>query len=737
MYKKMLKVIGVSGALASAASVNADASSKNTLTPPVLNLAPLRNLNLVDNPMGSDYNYRKAFEKLDVKQLREDMKALLTQQQDWWPADFGNYGPLFVRLSWHDAGTYRVYDGRGGANRGQQRFSPLNSWPDNVNLDKARQLLWPIKQKYGSSLSWSDLIALAGTVSLEAMGVEPIGFAFGRDDDWQGDDTNWGVSPEFLSSNVKKGELVKPFSATEMGLIYVNPEGPDGDPDPKKAAPQIRKTFAGMGMTDEETVALIAGGHAFGKSHGAANPKKYVEAAPDKAPIEQQGLGWKNNYKSGVGSDTIGSGLEGAWTSSPTRWSNDYLTNLHTLEWSKITGPGGAHQWEPTNAKAVHMVPDASNPDKLHKPMMFTTDLALKQDKSYSSIAEGFYKDPDKLKSDFARAWFKLTHRDMGPKSRYLGTWIPKDDFNWQDPVPKANYKQVTQADIAELKTKILGSGISNQDLVRTAWASAETYRKTDYRGGTNGARIALAPEKDWDMNEPERIQKVIASLKSIKDDFDKSKTDGTKVSLADLIVLGGNAAIEGAAKSAGHIVNVPFVVGRTDATAEQTDVSSFNQLKTKTDGFINYTDGSIDTHLLPQALIEKASMLNLNIPEMTVLIGGLRALNVNYKNYQDGVFTSTAGKLNNAYFVNLLDMSTRWEKSKTPGESHRYIGYDRKTNTQKWTASPVDLIFGSNSELKAVAQVYAENGNEQKFINDFVNAWSKVMMLGRFDVQN
>ncbi len=734
MYKKILKVIGISGALVSANSTNAGTNAKTIVTAPTLNLAPLRNLNLVDNPMDKDYKYHQAFKKLDVNQLKKDMEALLTQQQDWWPADFGNYGPLFVRLSWHDAGTYRIYDGRGGANRGQQRFSPLNSWPDNVNLDKARQLLWPLKQKYGNSLSWSDLIALAGTVSIEAMGVKPIGFAFGRDDDWQGDDTNWGVSPEVLSSNVTKGELAKPFSATQMGLIYVNPEGPDGDPDPKKAAPQIRKTFAGMGMTDEETVALIAGGHAFGKAHGAADPTKYVDVAPDKAPIEQQGLGWKNNYKTGVGSDTIGSGLEGAWTSSPTKWSNDYLTNLHTLKWTKTKSPGGAHQWEPTNAKAVHMVPDASNPDKLHKPMMFTTDLALKQDPSYSKYAEEFYKNPEKLKSAFARAWFKLTHRDMGPKSRYIGPWIPSDDFNWQDPVPKANYKQVTQADIAELKAKILGSGISNQDLVRTAWASAENYRKTDYRGGTNGARIALAPEKDWDMNAPEHIQKVIAKLKSIQNDFDNSKKDGTKVSLADLIVLGGNAAIEMAAKSAGYIANVPFVAGRTDATAEQTDVSSFNQLKTKSDGFINYTDGSIDTNLLPQALIEKASMLSLNIPEMTVLIGGLRSLNVNYKNSQDGVFTETPGKLNNAYFVNLLDMSTRWEKSKT---SDKYIGYDRKANTPKWTASSVDLIFGSNSELKAVAQVYAENGNEQKFVNDFVNAWSKVMMLGCFDIQH
>ena len=730
MVKKILKVIGIYSALVSVGSVYAE--NNKTMVTPTLNLAPLRNLNLVDNPMDKDYEYRQAFKNLDVVQLKKDMEALLTQQQDWWPADFGNYGPLFIRLSWHDAGTYRIYDGRGGANRGQQRFSPLNSWPDNVNLDKARQLLWPLKQKYGNAVSWSDLIALAGTVSLEKMGVQPIGFAFGREDDWQGDDTNFGVSPETLSSNVKKGDVVKPFSATQMGLIYVNPEGPDGVPDPKKAAPLIRKTFAGMGMTDEETVALIAGGHAFGKAHGAANPNKYVGPAPDKSPIEQQGLGWKNSYKSGVGADAIGSGLEGSWTSSPTRWSNDYLTNLYTLKWKQTMSPGGAHQWEPTNATAINMVPDASNSDKTHKPMMFTTDLALTEDPSYNKIAEDFYKNPDKLKDAFARAWFKLTHRDMGPKSRYIGPWVPSDDFIWQDPVSPANYKQISDQDITTLKTTVLGSGLSDQDLIKTAWSSAATYRKTDYRGGTNGARIALAPEKDWDMNDPEHLQKVLAKLKVIQNNFNNSQTDGTKVSLADLIVLGGNAAIEDAAKNAGYTVLVPFVAGRTDATQAQTDVDSFNHLKTKSDGFINYTDGTVSNNLLPQALVEKASMLNLNIPEMTVLVGGLRALNVNYKNSHDGVLTTTPGKLNNDYFVNLLDMSTKWTQS-----GNEYIGYDRKTGKQKWTASPVDLIFGSNSELKVVAQVYAQNGNEQKFINDFAKAWSKVMMLGRFDVQN
>jgi catalase-peroxidase len=735
MNKRIFKLLGMSGILLSISSVNAEtaATPTNNLTPQSVNLAPLRNLNAVDNPMDKDYNYHKALKKLNVNQLKKDMQALLTQSQDWWPADYGNYGPLFIRLSWHDAGTYRIYDGRGGANRGQQRFSPLNSWPDNVNLDKARQLLWPIKQKYGNAVSWSDLIALAGTISLDSMGMKTIGFAFGREDDWQGDDTNWGVSPEVLSSNVKSGNIVKPYSATQMGLIYVNPEGPDGNPDPTKAGDGIRKAFGGMGMTDEETVALIAGGHAFGKAHGAAPANKYVGPAPDKAPIEQQGMGWANSYKSGKGSDAIGSGLEGAWSSSPTRWSNDYLTNLYTLNWKLSTSPGGAHQWTPTNATAQNMVPDASDPNKTHAPIMFTTDLALKQDPVYNKYAQEFYKDPKKLKDSFARAWFKLTHRDMGPKSRYLGPWVPAEDFIWQDPVPKANYKQVSAQDIQQLKLKIMHSGLSDQDLVKTAWAAASTYRRTDYRGGSNGARIALAPEKDWAMNEPEHLAQVLSKLKAIQSDFNSTK-NGTKVSLADLIVLGGNTAIEDAAKKAGYNVKVPFIPGRTDATQEQTDVDSFNYLKTKADGFINYTDGSVTPNMLPQALVEKANMLNLNIPEMTVLLGGLRVLNVNYKTSQDGVLTATPGKLNNAFFVNLLDMATVWKKSDKNGE---YLGYDRKSGKEKWTATPVDLIFGSNSELKAVAQVYAENGNEQKFIDDFAKAWSKVMMLGRFDVQN
>lgn len=736
MLKKIVIVLSVSGMLLSVQNAMAETSAATTsvsVSPQSLDLSPLRNLNVVDNPMDKDYNYHEAFKKLDVNQLKKDMQALLTQSQDWWPADFGNYGPFFIRLSWHDAGTYRLSDGRGGANRGQQRFSPLNSWPDNVNLDKARQLLWPIKQKYGNAVSWSDLIVLAGTISLESMGMQPIGFAFGRQDDWQSDNTNWGTSPEVLSSNVKNGKLDPHYSATQMGLIYVNPEGPDGKPDKVGAGSDIRQAFGGMGMNDRETVALIAGGHAFGKAHGAAPSDKYSGPAPDKAPIEQQGFGWKNSFGKGVGDDTISSGLEGSWTTTPTKWNNDFLYNLYNLDWKLTHSPAGANQWTPIASKGIS-VPDAQNPDLYHKPMMFTTDLALKEDPIYNKYAEEFYKNPAEFKQAFAEAWFKLTHRDMGPKSRYMGPWIPAQNFIWQDPVPAADYKQVSAKDITQLKKDIANSGLTTAELVKTAWNSASSYRKTDYRGGSNGARIALAPEKDWDMNEPAELYKVLGKLKQIQTNFNNSKKDGTKVSLADLIVLGGNTAIEQAAKKAGYDIQVPFTPGRTDATQDQTDVASTNYLKTKSDGFINYTDGSVSANKLPQALVEKASMLNLDVPEMTALVGGLRALNANYKDSKDGVLTTTPGKLNNAFFVNLLDMSTAWKPSAKAGE---YIGYDRKSGKQKWSASSVDLIFGSNSELKAVAQVYAENGNEQKFINDFVKAWNKTMMLGRFDLQN
>ena len=732
MLKKIVVALGMSSALLATSAMAEDANS-----PQGLNLTPLRNLNTIDSPMGADYNYREEFKNLDVKALKKDMTKLLTESQDWWPADFGNYGPFFIRLSWHDAGTYRIFDGRGGANRGQQRFSPLNSWPDNVNLDKARQLLWPIKQKYGNAVSWSDLIALAGTVSLESMGMKTIGFAFGREDDWQGDDTNWGVSPEVLSSNVEKdGKLIKPFSATEMGLIYVNPEGPHGKPDIKAAGSAIRQAFGGMGMNDEETVALIAGGHAFGKTHGAvpeADVKKSIGPAPDKAPIEQQGFGWHNSYGSGVADDTMGSGLEGSWTSTPTVWNHTFLDNLYSLKWEKTFSPAGAHQWTPTNSSSENMVPDAHKEGVMHKPMMFTTDLALKEDESYNKYAKEFHDNPEKFQKEFAKAWFKLTHRDMGPTSRYMGSLAPKQTFVWQDPVPVADYKQVSEKDVVKLREAIATSGLSVQQLVKTAWASASTYRKTDYRGGTNGARIALVPEKDWAMNEPKKLKLVLTKLKEIQANYNTKATDGSKVSLADLIVLAGNMAIEEAAGEAGFEADIPFVPGRTDATQDQTDAESIGYLQTKSDGFVNYTDASVSSDQLPQALVEKASMLNLNVPEMTVLVGGLRALNVNYKDSQEGVFSNNSGKLDNSYFVNLLDMSTAWRKSDKVGE---YIGYDRKSGDDRWTASSVDLIFGSNSELKAVAQVYAEKGNEQKFINDFAKAWHKVMMNGRFDVQ-
>ncbi|AJI56514.1 catalase/peroxidase HPI [Francisella philomiragia] len=738
MLKKIATALGMSGMLLAANSAIADDKNTEMATPQSVDLSPLRNLNKLDSPMGKNYDYHQSFKKLNTEELKKDMQDLLTQSQDWWPADFGNYGPFFIRLSWHDAGTYRLADGRGGANRGQQRFSPLNSWPDNVNLDKARQLLWPIKQKYGDAVSWSDLIVLAGTVSLESMGMKPIGFAFGREDDWQGDDTNWGISPEqLMSSNVKDGKLAPAYAATQMGLIYVNPEGPDGKPDIKGAASEIRQAFRAMGMTDKETVALIAGGHTFGKTHGAVpekDIKKDIGPAPDKAPIEQQGLGWHNSYGTGMGDDTMGSGLEGSWTSTPTFWNHDFLHNLYNLNWEKTLSPSGAHQWTPTNAKPENMVPDAHKPGVKHKPIMFTTDLALKEDDGFNKYTQEFYINPEEFKEEFAKAWFKLTHRDMGPKSRYIGPWIPEQNFIWQDPVPVADYKQVSAQDIAQLKQDIINSGLTNQQLIRTAWDSASTYRKTDYRGGSNGARIALAPEKDWQMNEPAKLEVVLAKLKEIQTNFNNSKTDGTKVSLADLIVLGGNVGVEQAAKEAGYTIGIPFVPGRTDATQAQTDIESFNYLKTKADGFVNYSDGSLASNKLPQALVEKASMLNLNIPEMTVLVGGMRALNVNYDDSQEGVFTKTPGQLNNNFFVNLLDMSTKWEKSDT--NNGEYIGIDRKTGAQKWTASSVDLIFGSNSELKAVAQVYAENGNEQKFVNDFAKAWHKVMMLGRFDVQ-
>ncbi|MCF6777438.1 catalase/peroxidase HPI [Thiotrichales bacterium 19X7-9] len=702
--------------------------------PKKLNLDPLRNLNPIDSPMSKHYRYQKAFKKLDVNALKADMIKLLTTSQDWWPADFGNYGPFFIRLSWHSAGTYRVFDGRGGADGGQIRFAPLNSWPDNVNLDKARRLLWPIKQKYGDEVSWSDLIVYAGTVAMESMGVKTIGFAFGREDDWQSDRVNWGTGDQWLTSNLnKKSNLKKSFAATQMGLIYVNPEGPGGNPDPLLAAKQIRETFKRMGMNDEETVALIAGGHSFGKAHGAANPK-YLGAAPEAAPIQEQALGWKNSFGTGNADDTITSGLEGSWTVTPAKWNDtNYFENLYTFEWIKTKSPAGATQWRPKSKSADNLVPDAFNPSKRHAPMMFTTDLSMKMDPQYNKISEYFKSHPKAFEEAFAKAWFKLTHRDMGPRSRYLGPWVPKEVMLWQDPVPVANYKLVSPKDIAALKVMILNTNVTMPDLIKTAWASASSYRKTDMRGGANGARVALLPQKNWPANEPKELAKVLAQLKAIQMKFNQSKTDGTKISLADLIVLAGDTAIEASAKKAGYDIIVQFIPGRTDATQEETDIQSFSYLEPTADGFINYFDADKTKLSPPQALVEKASMLNLTIPQMTVLIGGMRVLNTNYDGSKDGVFTDKVGSLTNDYFVNLLDMSTVWKPSKTV--KGQYDGYDRKTAKLKWSATSVDLIFGSNSELRAVAEVYGSKDANKKFIKDFVRAWVKVMNLGRFDL--
>ncbi|MCF6768141.1 catalase/peroxidase HPI [Thiotrichales bacterium 19S11-10] len=702
--------------------------------PKKLNLNPLRNLNSIDTPMSRHYRYARAFQSLDVNALREDMIKVLTTSQDWWPADFGNYGPFFIRLSWHSSGTYRVFDGRGGADGGQIRFAPLNSWPDNVNLDKARRLLWPIKQKYGDEISWSDLIVYAGTVAMESMGVKTIGFAFGREDDWQPEEVNWGVGDQWLATNLNKtSHLKRPFGATQMGLIYVNPEGPGGNPDPSLAAKQIRDTFSRMGMNDEETVALIAGGHSFGKAHGAASAK-YLGPAPEAAPIEAQGFGWKNSFGRGNGSDTITSGLEGSWTVTPAKWDDtNYFNNLYTFEWVQTKSPAGATQWRPKEESANALVPDAFDSNKRHAPMMFTTDLSMKEDTKYNQISEYYRDNPKAFEEAFAKAWFKLTHRDMGPTSRYLGPWIPKEVMIWQDPVPKANYKLVEAKDIKKLKAEILKSDLTMAELVKTAWASASSYRKTDMRGGANGARVRLEPQKNWAANGPKALEKVLAKLTEIQTDFNKSQTDGTKISMADLIILAGNTAIESSVDKAGYRIKIPFKPGRTDASQAQTDVKSFSYLESNADGFINYFDASKMKLSPPQALVDKASMLDLNIAEMTVLVGGMRVLGANYKNSKDGVFTDKPGVLTNDYFINLLDMSTLWKKSDTV--NGQYNGYNRKTNQLKWTATPVDLIFGSNSELRAVAEVYGSKDAKKKFIRDFVRAWVKVMNLGRFDM--
>ena len=711
---------------------SSETNSNQFWWPEQLDLSPLRQHVPESNPLGEDFNYAKAFGSLDISAVKKDVEALMTKSQDWWPADYGHYGPFFIRMAWHSAGVYRLQDGRGGAAGGQQRFEPLNSWPDNVNLDKARRLLWPIKQKYGQSISWADLMVLTGNVALESMGFKTYGFAGGREDDWEADVMYWGPEKKWLSDKRynKGGKLEKPLAAVEMGLIYVNPEGPHGNPDPLLAAKDIRETFARMAMNDEETVALIAGGHTFGKAHGAKSPKNCVGPEPAAAGVEAQGFGWKNKCGSGKGGDTISSGLEGAWTVNPAAWTHNFLTNLFAYDWVKTKSPAGATQWIPADGQASNLVPDAHDPKKRHAPIMLTTDLSLKFDPSYREISKRFLDDPKEFELAFAKAWFKLTHRDMGPRSRYIGADAPKEALIWQDPVPSVNHALIGANDVKNLKAKILDSGLTSPELVRTAWASAASFRDTDMRGGANGARIRLAPQKDWKANNPTELAKVLKGLATIQADFNDNKSK-TKVSLADLIVLGGSAAIEDAAAKAGHKVVVPFKPGRTDASQAQTDAPSFAVLEPKADGFRNYFAKG-NRHSPAEMLVDKANTLNLTVPEMTVLVGGMRALNANTGEAQQGILTDKPGTLSNDFFVNLLDMSTAWKKSKLEGI---YIGQDRQTGKEKWVATPVDLIFGSHSELRAIAEVYAANDGKEKFVNDFVDAWTKVMTLDRYDL--
>jgi len=702
--------------------------------PKHLDLSVLRQNDLTANPYGGDFNYAKAFQSLDLETVKKDINAALTTSQPWWPADYGNYGPFFIRMAWHSAGTYRLADGRGGAAGGQMRFEPLNSWPDNANLDKARRLLWPIKQKYGEHISWADLMVLTGNVALENMGFKPYGFAGGRADDWQPDLVYWGNS-EFLADNRNPADkkLAHPLAATQMGLIYVNPEGPGGNPDPLAAAHDIREAFGRMAMNDEETLALIAGGHTFGKAHGARNPKECVGPEPTAAGIEEQGLGWKNKCGKGHSEDTITSGLEGAWTSDPARFTTQYLENLFDHEWVLTKGPGGAHQWEPKDAENNKTVPDAHIKGKLHAPMMFTTDIALKEDPAYRKIALRFKENPEEFKEAFAKAWFKLTHRDMGPRWRYLGAEVPKQELTWQDPIPAVDYTLIDAADAASLKAAILDSGLSVPQLVRTAWGAAASFRNTDLRGGVNGARIALEPQKSWAVNDPEELATVLAKLEEVRATFNASLSGGKKVSLADTIVLAGNAAIEKAAKDAGYSdVRVPFTPGRNDTTQELTEVDSFAWLEPKADGFRNYYGA--DATLSPtEALVERASLLGLSVPEMTVLVGGMRTLGATVDDAKEGVFTDKPGTLSQDFFTNLLSMDTVWKPAE--GKEGVYVGTDRTSGEQKWTATPVDLIFGSNSELRAVAEVYAQEDAKQKFLNDFIAAWTKVMNNDRPNV--
>jgi catalase-peroxidase len=683
--------------------------------------------------MEEDFNYARQFKSLDLDALKRDLVEVMTTSQEWWPADYGHYGPLFIRMTWHAAGTYRIADGRGGAGDGQQRFAPLNSWPDNANLDKARRLLWPIKKKYGRKISWADLLVLAGNVAMESMGFKTFGFGFGRADVWEPEDISWGPEDTWLGGErySAPGNFANPFGAVQMGLIYVNPEGPGGNPDPLAAASDIRETFRRMAMNDEETVALIVGGHTFGKTHGAAPALENVGPEPEGAPLEEQGLGWRNKYGSGKGTDTITSGLEGAWTDNPTKWDNGFLENLYKYEWELTTSPAGAKQWKPKNPEAKGTVPDAQDPSKRHAPTMLTTDLSLRMDPIYGPITKRFRENPGQLADAFARAWFKLLHRDMGPRSRYLGPWVPKPQL-WQDPVPEVDHRLIGKQDVAALKRKILASGLSISDLVSTAWNAAASFRGTDKRGGANGARIRLAPQRDWEANEPARLAKVLKTLERIQRDFNKSQSGGKKVSLADLIVLGGCAAVEEAARKAGHDVTVPFAPGRTDASQKQTDVESFAVLEPAGDGFRNYRrEGDA---LSPETrLLDRANLLKLTAPQMTVLIGGLRALNANFGQSRHGVLTRRPEELTNDFFVNLLDIGTAWRPSAS--EKNVYEGRDRATGELKWTATAADLVFGAHSQLRALAEVYASDDAKEKFVRDFVAAWSKVMNLDRFDL--
>ena len=701
--------------------------------PDELDLRKLQQNPPMGNPMGEDFNYAEEFKTLDLDALRRDIEAVMTTSQDWWPADYGHYGPLFIRMAWHSAGTYRISDGRGGGGRGTQRFAPLNSWPDNASLDKARRLLWPVKQKYGRKISWADLMIFTGNCALESMGFKTFGFGGGREDVWEPEDINWGYEDTWLGDERYSGdrELAEPYGAVQMGLIYVNPQGPNGNPDPLAAARDIRETFRRMAMNDEETVALIAGGHTFGKTHGAA-PESHLGREPEGAPLQQQGLGWANNYGTGAGDDAITSGLEGAWTPSPITWDNSYYGTLFGYEWEKVKSPAGAWQWIPADPAAAGTVPDPQDPAKSHTPVMLTTDLSLKMDPVYEPISRRFYENPQELADAFAKAWFKLTHRDMGPVTRYLGPLVPAEPQIWQDPVPPVTHELIGAQDIAGLKGTILASGLTISQLVSAAWASASTHRGTDRRGGANGARVRLAPQNDWEVNNPAELAQVLRTLEGIQREFNSSQAGGKQVSLADLIVLGGCAAVEQAAKNAGHEVEVPFAPGRTDASQEQTDVESFAVLEPAADGFRNYL-GKLQPRLAEHHLVDRASLLTLSAPEMTVLVGGMRALNTNYDQSSLGVFTDRPGTLTNDFFVNLLDMGTAWQATSEAEDT--FEGRDRGTGELRWTGSRFDLVFGSNSILRALAEVYATDDSQPKFVRDFVAAWDKVMNLDRFDL--